>query len=215
MTIDVKRGLAALIVVAAVAAATPARAQFEEPDTTRLFAVGPLLEIDFRGGLGTVNQGALDLDLSNGPFFGARFEFRATRTFWVGFRGSFGRTQEKFETGGTGRSDTALGREMSQIQGSGELYWRLKPQVPGYFLLGAGLRHTSTDAGDVGFLDPNATFNEPFAVTGAGLDLVSKNRNIFRVELRLYFLSPEAKEGVDTGTLTTDFAVGLSYLREI
>lgn len=190
----------------------PAQDPFAEPDSIPRFALGPIIELTFRGSLGKLADGTT-IDLSNGPAFGARVEFRLSRTGTFVLRGSYARTEEKVELSGGGE---VFGAKLTEIEGAAELLLKLKPTVPGYFIVGAGARYVDPDAVDPG--DPTTarftkeeSSTEPLATAGLGLELGNRRRGAFRIEGRLYFAVPTSQE-FDTKGVVTDFALGLSYV---
>lgn len=186
---------------------------FAEPDTIPRFALGPVVELKFRGGIGDFADGR-SIGLSNGPTFGARAELRLNRTVTFVVRGSYARTEEKVEVG-TG--DATFAGETAHIEAAGELLLKGKASVPGYFIFGGGVRFVNPDAVVAGdattarFTKEEST-TESLIIAGVGLELGGRRRGVFRIEGRFTFSFPTEQVKFDTKSVATDFALGLAYL---
>jgi hypothetical protein len=199
-----------LCFVCVAVVATSARAQFEEPDTIPRFSIGPTVEVVFRGVRGELRGGAGDVSFGGGPPVGARVDYRLTRTLAIGAAGSWSRINEKLETSTS--ISTGSGR-FTQWQVSGELMLKVKPNIPGYFILGGGARRIIPD-GD----DPNEYWHdaEPFTdglgILGAGVELGSRRSRVFKFDLRVYLVAPADQLEIETKSVSLDFALGLSLM---
>jgi hypothetical protein len=190
-------------------AAPPARAQFEEPDTVPRFAVGVTGEIVFRGTRGELDTGT-EVSFGGGPVVGARLEYRVTRTLTVGVAGGWGRLDERLEDPNT-RTVSAEG--FSQLQFTGEFLLRVKPNIPGYFILGGGARRVDPDSKDpVQYQHNVRTFTEGMGVVGAGVELGSRRARTFKLDFRFYLVSPAEQIKFETKSVATDFAITLGLL---
>lgn len=197
------------ICMASATFATTGYAQFEEPDTVPSWAIGPYIEATFRGAKGTI-EGTRKLDWSNGAVFGLRGERRVGRTATLALSGNYGRTKEKFKTGGGSESSTT-GGSISVVNLVGELLFKVKPQVPGYFIFGAGARFVSPDSDD-SFFGREDSYVEPLGVVGLGVEALSRRRGALNVYLRFYIAATTEQPLQSTNSLSTDFAIGLNYL---
>ncbi len=194
--------------VTALATAVPARGQFEEPDTVRKLGVGAFIELTFRGSRGTLANGN-ELDFSNGPAFGGRLEYRFAETVTLGVLGSYGRSEEKFQAGGTGGETTSGG--MSMVNVAGELLFRVKPSVPGFFMIGGGARSVTPDEDEARF-GRTDSYTEPFGIFGVGFDAMSRRRGALRFEGRFYLTSAADQEIQETKSLVLDIGIALTYV---
>ncbi len=128
----------------------------------------------------------------------------------IGATGSFARGDEKLERGTTQGFSSSEGFWI--IAFSGELLLKVKQNVPGYFAIGGGARRVVSDSDD-----PNTqftrldSFTEPFGLVGAGVQFASTRRRAFRVDLRLFLISPAEQPRIDTKSLELDFAAGLGF----
>lgn len=189
--------------------ATPAHAQFEEEDTIPRFAVGVTGELVFRGSRGQTEDGR-DVSLGGGPAAGLRLEYRLTRTLEIAAAGSYARPSERVEA-----SNTTLTSPdpFNMFQFSGELLLRVKPNIPGFFILGGGVRYTdpisSNPADQQHNVDP---FTEPLGILGAGIAFGQRRSRLFKVDFRLYFVSPSQQLRFDTKSMEVDFGVDLEFL---
>lgn len=209
-----RQGIAATIAVVAVLVGTPALAQFEEPDTVPRFSIGPFVELSFRGLRGEFTEDRPgNIGLGNGPAFGARVEYRIGRTVSLGVAGSRARTEEKTETGGS--SDALFFGDMTVYHVLGEVLFRVKPSVPGYFVLGGGMRFVDPDPFDPD--DPGGTvrftrednYTEPLFTTGVGLEFTGGRRIAVRFDIRFYISLPaDLADNIDSNSLASDFALG-------
>ena len=184
---------------------------FAEPDTIPRFALGPVVELKFRGGIGEFADGR-SIGLSNGPTFGARAELRLNRTVTFVVRGSYARTEEKvvFSTG-----DAFFAGQTTHIEAAGELLLKGKASVPGYFIFGGGVRFVNpdaeVDATTARFTTAEST-TESLIIGGVGLELGGRRRGVFRIEGRFTFSFPTEQVEFETKSVATDFALGLAYL---
>lgn len=195
--------LAALTLIPALA--TPARAQFEEPDTVGGFAIGPFVELLFRGQRGTTVSAGSEISYTGGPGFGLRLEYRLTRTFTLGATASYSNPDEEQVLP---NNATIPGEGATHFQFTGEAHLRVKPNIPGYFVLGGGVRRGDPDSGAV----HTREFTEPMGILGVGLQFASRRHWAGRLEFRGYFLSPADQPGMDMESLETDFAIGLGVI---
>lgn len=204
------------VLASAVVAAVPLHAQFEEPDTTPRFGIGPVIELTFRGTRAKIGDNNLRFD--NGPAIGLRADVRLGRTVSFDVAGTWARSEEKLESG-SGGVDTILGGDMTIWQLMGELIFRVKPSVPGYFVIGGGVRRVIPDEEDP--LDPGTArftsdepFNEPIVTIGLGLQFTGGRHFAARPEIRWYIGPPEDLGGAssDTKSLSADFVLGFSML---
>ena len=150
-----------------------------------------------------------NVDFSDGPAFGARLERRLGRTISLGVLGSYARSSEKFDAGGGNIIERG---DLTLLNLAGELVFKVKPQVPGYFVFGGGARFVSPDEGNrFGRTDD---YMEPMAVVGLGLEAFSRRIGVLRAYGRLY-VTATADQGSgfgETNSMSTDFALGLNYL---
>lgn len=185
-------------------------AQFEEPDTVGRFGVGVFVELNFRGDRGTSGQNTISF--GGGPSIGPRLEFRATDQLTLAALGSFARVEERLEAaGGTATSPDKI----TIFQFGGELLLRVKPGIPGFFVLGGGIRSLNPDAeeGSPTQITQAESFSEPYAEFGAGVELAPRRHTAFRLDLRLYFVSPNDDPNYeDTKSVEIDFAVGGGFV---
>jgi len=189
---------------------TTARAQFEERDTIPRFSVGPTFEIVFRGQRGETLSGDAKIAFGGGPPVGARLEYRLTRTLAIGAGGSWSRLNEQQELA---NSKNVNQGGFTQWQGVGELLLKVKPNIPGYFILGGGGRYVVPDSDEA---DQNLHNDDPFTdivgILGAGIELGSRTRRVFKLDFRFYLVSPAEQDRIDTKGMALDFATGLSLL---
>lgn len=176
-------------------------AQQEERGTPRGLYVIPTVELNFRGERGKFAGDPFEF--GNGPAFGLRAHAWLTDVFGVTAHGSYARTDHCQPVQRTCTRD-----EVTLWHGLGELAVRVKPGVPGYFIVGGGVTIVSPDAdASDAFRAPSHV--EPTLTAGAGADLRVSRRAIFRLDLRFYFVIPEDQEGLEMKSTQTDFAVGL------
>jgi hypothetical protein len=187
--------------------ATSARAQFEEPDTIPRFSIGPTIEVVFRGVSGVLRGGAGDVSFGGGPPVGARVDYRLTRTLAIGAAGSWARLNEKLETS---TSISTGSGQFTQWQVSGELMLKVKPNIPGYFILGGGARRIIPD-GETTYYDAEA-FTDGIGILGAGVELGSRRSRVFKFDLRVYLVAPADQLEIETKSVSLDFALGLSVM---
>lgn len=207
-----RRATCLLALLLPLAVVTPGRAQFEEPDTIPRFAIGPSVEVLFRGKRGDLGSGT-EISFGGGPAVGARLEFRVTRTLTIGAAGSWGRLDERQEGLGV---RAARPNGLTQLQFSGEFLMRVKPNVPGYFILGGGVRRIDADGNNPDdYFHDVSPFTEPLGIVGAGAELGSRRRRTVKLDLRLYLVSPAEQSRFQTKALATDFALGLGLMFRI
>ncbi len=189
--------------------ATPALAQFEEPDTVPPVSLGVFANLNFRGERGKLSD-ETSISFSNGLSVGGRVDYELSPTFGIGAIGSFARADEKLERGTTAGFSQSEGFWL--ISFSGELLLRVKQNVPGYFVIGGGARRIVSDS-----KDPNQqftrtdSFTEPFGLVGAGAEFASTRRRAFRVDFRLFLVAPADEPRIETKSLELDFAAGLGF----
>jgi hypothetical protein len=199
--------------------AVPAQAQFEEPDARPKFGIGPFIEATFRGSRGRVSGTDRDVNLGfgNGAAFGLTADYRLGRTVSIDVSGSYGRSQEEVSSATGG--DTFKAGKMALWQLWGELVFRIKPSVPGYFVLGGGARHVVPDEVDPD--DPSTArftredaYTEPIITLGAGLEFPAGRHGAARVYFRIYTGPPADLGGltISTNSLATDWALGAVFL---
>ncbi len=192
--------------------ATPARAQFEEPDTVSRLSLGVFANLNFRGERGRLDvESETTISFSNGVSVGGRVDYELSPTFGIAAIGNFARADEKLQRGTTQRFVGTEGFWI--IAFSGELLLRVKQNVPGYFVIGGGARRIVSDSKDPGTqFTRTDSFTEPFGLVGAGLEFASTRRRAFRLDFRLYLVSPAEEPNIDTKSLELDFAAGLAFL---
>jgi hypothetical protein len=190
--------------------AAPVRAQFEEPDSIPRFSVGPTFEVVFRAKRGTNLSGDAEIAFGGGPPVGARVEYRFTPTLSFGVGGSWARLNEQQELA---NSKNVNPGGFTQWQGVGELMLKVKPNIPGYFILGGGARYIVPDSDSAELnLHNDDPFTDITGILGAGIELGSRSRRVFKLDFRFYLVSPAEQERIDTKGLAVDFAMGLSLL---
>ncbi len=189
--------------------ATPALAQFEEPDTVSPFSLGVFANLNFRGERGKLAD-QTSISFGNGLSVGGRVDYQLTRALGIGAISSFARGDEKLSRGTTqGFSGT---EGLWIIAFSGELLLKVKQNVPGYFAIGGGARRVVPDSND-----PNTqftrtdSFTEPFGLVGAGVQFASTRRRAFRLDFRLFLIAPAEETDFDTKSLELDFAAGVGF----
>jgi hypothetical protein len=189
--------------------ARPLPAQFEERDTIPRFAVGAFVELDFRGSRGSDDSGR-DISFGGAPAVGARLEYRLTGTLTAGALGSFTRLEERLE----GLSSRTVRPDKFTVwQFAGELLLRVKAGIPGYFVVGGGVRQVSPDGDDPQAQSHNLeSFTEPLGILGAGLEVGSTRRRAFRIDMRVHFVSPADQLRFETKSLETDWSLGLGFV---
>ena len=183
----------------------PAQAQFEEPDTISRFAIGPSIQAVFRGKRGVSNLSGTEISFSGSPAFGARVEYELTRTLILGAAASYSSPEEELKN----LAGTSIpGISVTLIELTGEALLRVKPNIPGYFILGGGVRLGDPGEGAV----EDESFTEPVAILGAGLQPLSRRHWAARLEFRLHFDAPADQPGIDMEGLATDFSIGLGVI---
>lgn len=197
------RWIAAGALAAAALAPAPARAQ--EPVPVPNLSVVPVLELNFRGERGEF--GGEPFDFGNGPAFGLRLHAWLSPVFGVAAHGSFARASHC-------QPGFCTPREATLWRGVGELAVKVRPGVPGYFIVGGGVTYVAPDADATGiFQGPDHL--EPTLTAGAGVDFRVSGRGAFRLEARLYLLIPEEQEGLQMNSTQRDFAIGLGYAHRL
>jgi hypothetical protein len=190
--------------------AATVRAQFEEPDTIPRFSIGPTFEVVFRGKRGTATINDEEISFGGGPPVGARLEYRLTRTLAIGAGGSWARTKEKRESSG---SKTVSSEGFTQWQGVGELMLKVKPNIPGYFILGGGARHIVPDSDQpTDYRHDAEPFTDVMGILGAGLELGSRTSRVVKLDIRFYLVSPAEQTRMNMKSLSLDFAIGLGLM---
>jgi hypothetical protein len=187
-----------------------ARAQFEERDTVPRFSIGPSFEIVFRGKRGEYTANEEDISFGGGPPIGARLEYRLTRTLALGAGGSWARLNEKRET----RISKTVSRDgFTQWQAVGELLVKVKPNIPGYFIFGGGARYIVPDSEEAPDYRHNPdSFTDVMGILGAGVELGSRSRRVFKLDFRFYLVSPAEQTNIDVKSMALDFAIGLGFM---
>ncbi len=195
--------VAALVMLATSAA--PGFAQFEEPDTLPRFAAGIFFDLNFRGTRG--QAGGNKFAFTNSPSGGLRLDYRITGTLTLGAFGSYARAQEKLKNG-----DSVIPPDsrLTIVQVGGELLLRVKPRIPGYFILGGGAQMVSPD-GDLAFTG-SENFTEPFGIVGAGYEFASTRRRAFRLNFRLYLINPTDQVNYEPKSIEVDFVLGAAFI---
>ena len=184
---------------------SPAQAQFEEPDTISRFAIGPFIQAVFRGKRGVSNLSGTEISFSGSPAFGARVEYELTRTLILGAAASYASPEEELENM---FGSSIPGISVTLVEIVGEALLRVKPNIPGYFILGGGVRLGDPGEGAV----EDDSFTEPVAILGAGLQPLSRRHWAGRLEFRLHFDAPADQPGIDMEGLATDFSIGLGVV---
>ncbi len=201
-------GLAVSCIILAALAA-PALAQFEEADTMPRFAAGIFFDLNFRGSRGQTVSG-VKIDFTNSPAGGLRLDYRITGTLALGVFGSYTRVQEKL-TDVSG--DIIIGTAHFNIfQFGGELALRVKPQIPGYFLLGGGAQLVQPAGDDPAQITGTDSFTEPFGIVGAGYEFASTRKRAFRINFRLFLVNPSDQGGYEPKSIEVDFVVGAAFI---
>lgn len=208
VTSRVVRAIVGLLLVLAVAA--PARAQFEEPDTLPDFSVGVFGDFTFRGKRGETT-GAGQVSFTSSPAAGLRFDFRLTQTLTLAAFGSYTRVQERVESA-TGAVN--IGEpHFDLISIGGELLVRVKPRIPGYFILGGGAQRVSPTGDDPNLqLTTIENFTEAFGIAGIGYEFASTRKRAFRINLRFFLINPADQERYDPKSVEVDFMLGAAFI---
>ncbi len=200
----------ALSIACLILYAATARAQFEEPDTIPRFSIGPTFEVVFRGQRGEADINGERISFGGGPPVGARLEYRLTRTLAIGAGGSWARLNEKRETTS---SKTVSSEGLTQWQGVGELMLKVKPNIPGYFILGGGARHIVPDSDNpVDYRHDVEPFTDVMGILGAGLELGSRTSRVVKLDFRFYLVSPVEQTNITMKSLSLDFAIGFGLM---
>ncbi len=173
------------------------------------FSLGVFANLNFRGERGKLND-ETSISFGNGLAVGGRVDYKLSPTFGIGAIGSFARADERLERGTTAGFSPSEGFWI--ISFSGELLLRVKQNVPGYFVIGGGARRIVSDSKDPNqqYTRPDS-FTEPFGVVGAGAEFASTRRRAFRLDFRLYLVSPADEPRIETKSLELDFAAGLGF----
>jgi len=189
--------------------ATPARAQFEEEDTIPRFAIGATGEIVFRGSRGQT-EGSTDVSLGGGPALGLRMEYRVSKTLDVALAGSYARPSERLKGS---NFEVSSNDPFDMIQVTGELLLRVKPNIPGYFILGGGVRYTDAVGSDpIDYFHNIDPFTDPLGILGAGIAFGQRRSRMFKFNIRFYFVSPSEQLRFDTKSVEIDFGLDLEFL---
>ncbi|MEE9134047.1 MAG: hypothetical protein V3U13_10840 [Gemmatimonadota bacterium] len=189
--------------------ASPVRAQFEEPDTIPRFSIGATAELVFRGKRGETSQGT-DVSFGGGPALGLRLEYRLTSTLGIAAAGSWAHPKERLRGANFAISSSDA---FNMWQFSGELMLRVKPKIPGFFILGGGVRYTDPVSVDPGDYQHNVTsFTEPLGIIGAGVELARRRSRLFKVDFRLYMVAPSDQLKFETKSVELDLGVDLEFL---
>ncbi len=203
---------------AQIVGAGPSHGQFEEADTAPRLGVGGVIEVSFRGDRATLPNGS-KIGFDNGPAFGARVEYRLTRTLTFGVLGTWARTEEKVTSVLTG--DALFAGDFTVIQGVAELLVRVKPSVPGYFILGGGVSYVQPDPEDpddsttIRFSDDDS-FTEPIVLLGAGLEFLIGHSGAVRPEARWYVSPPaDLAADIDSDSIEIDFVLAFSFVYKL
>ncbi len=200
----------ALSIACLILYAATARAQFEEPDTISRFSVGPTFEVVFRGQRGVDSDGDAKIAFGGGPPVGARLEYRLTGTLAIGVGGSWARLKEQQELA---NSKNVNPGGFTQWQGVGELMFKVKPNIPGYFILGGGARYIVPDSDKA---EQNLHNDDPFTdvmgILGAGIELGSRIKRVFKLDFRFYLAAPAEQDRIDEKSMELDYSMGLGLM---
>lgn len=179
----------------------------QDPLSAPSAAIVPFVELNFRGERGKIADGTFDF--SNGVAFGVGLSGWLSGTFGLGVRGSYARTEhcQSFPIVGA----ACPGSDVTLWRGLGELSFRVKPRVPGYFLIGGGVTVVSPEDEEPSLFSDGAKHTEPTLTAGAGLDLRVSRRGFAKVELRLYIQVPEDQAGVELNSTQRDLAVNFGF----
>jgi len=189
--------------------ATPARAQFEEEDTIPRFSIGATGEIIFRGTRGET-AGGTKVSLGGGPAIGLRMEYRLSRTLDIAVAGNYARPSERLEGGDFQVSSID---PFNMLQFTGELVLRVKPNIPGYFILGGGVRYTDAVGTDpVDYWHDIDPFTDPLGILGVGIAFGQRRSRLFKADFRFYFVSPSEQLRLDMKSMEVDFGIDLVFL---
>lgn len=202
-------GLAVPLLVG-LAYTAPALAQFEEADTLPRFDAGVVGDLIFRGTRGVTVSG-VEVSFTNSPAGGLRLDYRITQTLTLGVMGSYTRAKEK--TKAPGGQSLVTGATFTVLQFGGELMLRVKPRIPGYFILGGGVQYVDPEADEPGNqLTGTESFTEGFGIAGAGYEFASTRRRAFRINFRLYLLKPAEQGAYDAKSIEIDFVLGAAFI---
>jgi hypothetical protein len=211
------RALAVAALVAATTGAPPvAHAQERDEQGLPHLAVGPFVELTWRGARGELPapEGSVpdEFRFGDGPAFGVRLHWWSTPTFGLAMQGSFGRASHCV----SGDVRFCTHGQVSLWRGVAELTPKVKARVPGYFIAGGGVTWVDPDDDEevrqLGFWAP--AHAEITLTAGAGLDLRTGRRGAARVEFRWYVTLPQDQEELvpRMNSRQTDFAFGLGYV---
>ena len=98
------------------------------------------------------------------------------------------------------------------IQVGGELLLRVKPRIPGYFILGGGAQNVRPVGDDPAQITGTESFTEPFGIVGAGYEFAATRRRAFRINFRLYLINPSDQGGYEPNSIEVDFVVGAAFI---
>jgi hypothetical protein len=191
----------------------PARAQFEEPDTIPRFSIGATAELVFRGKRGegeNLAGGMVEVSFGGGPAIGLRAEYRITKTLSAGIAGSWASLNEQLKT----ETSTSVSTEgFNQFQFTGELLFKVKPNIPGFFILGGGARYIDPRSSNpIEYVHNIEAFTEPMGILGAGVEVGGRSSRVFKLDLRVYFVSPSEQQFFETKSVAIDWALDLAFL---
>jgi hypothetical protein len=188
--------------------AVPAQAQFEEEDTLPRVDVGIFFDLSFRGSRG--EAGTAKIGFSNSPSGGLRVDYRLTGTLTIGIFGSYSSPKEKWDLLS---GEAIIIQSHSKIyQLAGELLLRIKPRIPGYFILGGGVQYVDPPDDDTSLIGDAGSFTEPFGIAGAGYEFASTRRRAFRVNFRLHLINPSSQGNYQPKSISVDFVVGAAFI---
>ncbi|NIR45073.1 MAG: porin family protein [Gemmatimonadetes bacterium] len=199
--------ITALLVLGVTA---PASAQFEEADTLPRFSVGAFGDFGFRNKRGETAAGD-EVSFTSSPGGGLRLDYRLTQTLTLAAFGSYTRVQERVEfSDGT---VSVFDPHFDLFHFGGELLVRVKPRIPGYFILGGGAQHVAPEGDDPGLqLTSTDSFTETFGIAGAGYEFASTRGRAFRVNFRFFLINPADQERYNPKSIEIDFVLGAAFI---
>lgn len=173
-------------------------------------ALVPFIELNFRGERAQTREGD-SVDFSNGPAFGVGLSSWLSGTFGLNLRGSYARTEHCVSRPITGAF--CIGGDVTLWRGMVELAFRVKPRVPGYFLIGGGVTRVSEDVPEEGGAVSGGSEVEPTFAAAAGLDLPVGRSAFARFELRFYVQVPASDEQavLEVNSTQKDVAVNVGF----
>jgi hypothetical protein len=108
-----------------------------------------------------------------------------------------------------------IGGRFNIWQIGGDALLKVKPNIPGYFILGGGARNYVPDSDNppppTG-KHQSTSWWEPFGVLGAGIEAGARRRGGFRFELRVYFVAPAEQVGFDVKSMEIDLGLSLGLI---